>query len=776
MRLRLWEAGQATSIYEIQQPVIRLGRDTACEICFDSAKYPKVSGLHAELRFAGEQLTLVHRSGSNHTLVNGQPIAKTARLKVGDRLRLGVTGPELEVLSSGQTVQRPQRKALNKSAAPPATLLGGSSRDYVPAPNVDRFEIGQGGIIGRDPKHAQFLLEHPQVSRVHARISVVSGRCTLTDLGSANGTYCNGTRLTSPQQLAPGDTLDVGPFTLMFDGQGLVSRSRVDNVQLVVSNVGFVIQNTANRKPLTLLDRVEFVLDPGEFLCILGPSGSGKSTLLNVISGRRSATSGKVYVNGRELHSNFAALKQDLSVVPQSSNLHELLTVEQSFRFTSELRLPADLSQDELRATVANTLETVGLTPRRKVRISQLSGGQLKRAGLGGELLSEPSLLFLDEVTSGLDEHSDGEMMRLFRELADAGKTLVCITHNLAHVEANCHLVAILTVGGKLAFYGSPTEAKAYFRLERLAEIYAELNKKTPIQWAEAFRTSPLYKKYVVGRQPDLRDAQGPSATSLDDRTRTSGVRQFSVLLRRTVSVWRGNPAAVVVLFGQALLVALLLCMVFGHIDDIHADNPLERPSKIRNLLFLVCVSCFWLGCNNSVKELVKERLIYHRERDYNLLPEAYLFSKLIFLATIGVLQTLLLAMTALTWFGMPGSFASMFSVLAASSFAGTSLGLAISATAKNEEVAVALVPIVIIPQIILAGVVATLPALSDWIARLFVTIYWSQQAIENCLPEADRPTGVLLASFGLSVSIILLHAACFLSLAWWGVRKPARE
>ncbi len=776
MKLQLWETGQATSVYKLQQPIVRLGRDPTCEICFDSAKYPKVSGLHAELHRSGEQLTLVHCSRSNHTLLNAEPISKAVRLKVGDRLRLGVTGPELEVLPSEASNQRPQRKTAVGPDAPAATLLGGNVRDFVPTPNIERFEIGQGGIIGRDPKHTQFLLEHPQVSRVHARIAVASGRTTLTDLGSANGTFCNGIRLTKPRHLTPGDALDVGPFTLLFDGQGLASRSRVDNVQLVVSQVGYVVPDTANRKPLTLLDQVEFVLNPGEFLCILGPSGSGKSTLLNIISGRRAATSGKVYVNGRDLHANFAALKQDLSVVPQSATLHETLTVEQSFRFTSELRLPTDLSPEELRSTVASTLETVGLTPRRKVRISQLSGGQLKRAGLGGELLSEPSLLFLDEVTSGLDEHSDGEMMRLFRELADAGKTLVCITHNLAHVEANCHLVAILTVGGKLAFYGSPAEAKAYFRIERLAQIYAELKSKAANQWAEAFRASPFFHQYVAGRKPDVRDSQPASANNLDDRIRTSGRRQFSVLLWRTVSVWRSNPVAVAVLFGQALLVAWLLCMVFGSIDNIDANNPLERLSKIRNLLFLVCVSCFWLGCNNSVKELVQERLIYHRERDYNLLPEAYLLAKLIFLAAIGAVQTLLLAAAALNWFGMPGSFSGMLGVLAASSLAGTSLGLAISASAKNEEVAVALVPIVIIPQIILAGVVATLPTLSDWIASVSVTIYWSQQAIETCLPEADRIPRQSAVSFGWSVSVILLHAACFLLVAWWGVRKPARK
>ena len=162
---------------------------------------------------------------------------------------------------------------------------------------------------------------------------------------------------------------------------------------------------------------------------------------------------------------------------------------------------------------------------------------------------------------------------------------------------------------------------------------------------------------------------------------------------------------------------------MFGKIEDADALNPLARIGKLRNLLFLITVSCFWLGCNNSVKEIVNERPIFRRERDYNLVPEAYLMSKLVFFGVIGIVQAILLTTITIHWCAVPGSFMLMLGTATTLSLAGTSLGLAISANAKSEEVAIAIVPIVVIPQIILAGVVAKLPTFAEWIASISISV-----------------------------------------------------
>src|SRR5262249_31419306 len=217
------------------------------------------------------------------------------------------------------------------------------------------------------------------------------------------------------------------------------------------------------------------VVRPREFVCLLGPSGSGKTTLLAMLSGRNPPDKGSVRVNGEDLYENFAALKQDIAVVPQKDVLHDALAVDAALRYTAELRLPPDTSPEEVATSVADMLEVVGLTKRSGTLIRHLSGGQVKRASLANELMAKPSLLFLDEVTSGLDEQTDREIMELFRQVADSGKTVVCITHNLANVEATCHLLVILTEGGRLAFIGTPDEAKTYFAIARLGDVYRKL-------------------------------------------------------------------------------------------------------------------------------------------------------------------------------------------------------------------------------------------------------------------------------------------------------------
>jgi ABC-type multidrug transport system ATPase subunit len=780
MKLRIQEPDAPPRDVQVERDVVRIGRDASCEVSFDPVRFPKVSGVHAELRRSNGQMVLIHRSQSNRTLLNDQPLDREATIKAGDRIRLGFTGPTITVLSLPRVaaqVATAKARSGNEIDSP-ETQMAINAKDILRGVGTTRkMHIGHGGVLGRDPLAAQFLLDHPLVSRVHARLTIENGRTVLADCGSANGTFVNGQRLTAPHALSVEDTIDIGPYSLVFDGQSLTSRSRANDVQLIVSQVGRVVQDTAKRRDLTLLHDVTLVLNPAEFVAIIGPSGSGKSTLLGVISGRTSPSSGTASVNGQDLHRNFAVLKEDLAVVPQTTSLHESLTVDQTLAYTASLRLPPDTNQEERRTSVDKIVDAVGLTQRRRVRIRQLSGGQLKRAGLGCELLSEPSLLFLDEVTSGLDEHADGEMMRLFRRIADQGKTIACVTHNLSHIEENCHLVAVLTVGGRLAFFGRPVEALDYFAIERLADVYTELDARSPEEWATAFRRSPQYANHIQSRMPQETPLPSPPAARAGTKELNSFVRQLFVLVKRNVAIWRNDTQALAALFGQACLVALLLCIVFGSVAPSGTVDPITRLAKIRNLLFLVGISSFWLGCNNAVKEIVKERRIYQRERDFNLIPEAYLASKLLVMFTLGIAQAILLGILVYGWCGMSGSIVGHLAILCGLSFAGTSLGLGISALARTEEVAVAAVPIAIIPQIILTGVVAHLAHFPELLARMFVTVYWGQKDAEQVIDATDRLASDFEPSLAIALAVVCLHACIYLGVAWYGsrwMRRPA--
>ncbi len=219
-------------------------------------------------------------------------------------------------------------------------------------------------------------------------------------------------------------------------------------------------------------------------------------------------------VNGQDLHAHFDALKHDIAVVPQRDILHDSLSVGDALWYTARLRLPPDLGGDEVEACIdRHPWDRQLCTRSGTTLIRHLSGGQVKRASLANEILTRPSLLFLDEVTSGLDEQTDRDMMDLFRSMADTGKTVVCITHSLANVERTCHLVVILTAGGRLAFFGKPAEALEYFGIQRLGDVYERLAQQPVEHWQKLFKSSPLYRRYVSRALAEAGSLAGSSAT-----------------------------------------------------------------------------------------------------------------------------------------------------------------------------------------------------------------------------------------------------------------------
>jgi ABC-type multidrug transport system permease subunit len=218
-------------------------------------------------------------------------------------------------------------------------------------------------------------------------------------------------------------------------------------------------------------------------------------------------------------------------------------------------------------------------------------------------------------------------------------------------------------------------------------------------------------------------------------------------------------------MLGQSLLVALLLCLVFGPLKDV--ANPPERVQRTINLLFLLAVSCFWLGCNTAAKELVKERVIFLRERDFNLQVGGYFASKVLVLALISMVQASLLFGIVRVWCDPPGSAVLQWLTLGALATAGTGLGLLISTVARSEEVATALVPIAVIPQIILAGVIVPLEGFAKYLAEWLVSVYWGQKTLERLLPDADLNL-IFRKEEGWSgpLSIVCVHAVAVCAAA----------
>jgi ABC-type multidrug transport system ATPase subunit/pSer/pThr/pTyr-binding forkhead associated (FHA) protein len=729
-------------------------------------------------------------SRTSPTYLNGRSITARSLLEHEDRLQAG----SCHFVFLARETRKPGEADGTTPAAPDLRMnvIGVSpGSDARLAPAVESRPITLSGrmLIGRVEGRVQIHLEHPQISRVHAHISQENDRAILVDLNSANGTYLNGARVRQPAVVQAGDEIDIGPYTLQFTGRTLLPCTRSENTELVARDVCRVVADRETGDPQTILDDITLVIRPHEFVCLLGPSGSGKSTLLLALSGRSLPDAGCVLVNGQDLHTHFDSLKHDIAVVPQRDILHDSLSVGDALWYTARLRLPPDLGRDEVEACITDTLGTVTLHEKRATLIRHLSGGQVKRTSLANEILTKPSLLFLDEVTSGLDEQTDREMMDLFRSMADTGKTVVCVTHSLANVERTCHLVAILTKGGRLAFYGKPAEALEYFGIERLGDVYEQLKEQPFEHWQKRFLASPLYRRYVSERLPkkEAPRAVRRSVSKPADNRRMFSL-QTSLLTRRSFAIWRGNYPALLAMLGQSVVVAALLVMLFGELKQVvNPSNPLDPTGAVDyarksvNLLFLLAVTSFWFGCNNAAKEIVKERDIYTRERNFNIRIGNYYCSKFLLIMLFVELQILVLAGVVKEWCAPPGGFAEQCLVLTCLAAAGVALGLAISAAAPSEETAITLIPLAILPQIILSGVIAPLSGLSKAMAENLITAYWGNRGLDALLTaDQARAAGVDRGTLAGAVLVVLMHTgllivAAFVVLSWQGHRTRPR-
>lgn len=752
--------------------VCLIGRSADANVCLADAE---CSRFHARVVRESGRWFVESLAPRNPTLCDGRVIQSRVPIRHGAVLEFGSSRfrfeEHSEEMDRDADINDGRAKLANVSEAESATSAGTPtkstrrSRAHVLLTAPVALPDGMAVSIGRSAEHCAITLSHPTISERHLRVTRRGTTLTVKDLSSLLGTFVNSHRLCGEAIARPGDRLDVGPYTLLFDGQSLIPASRQNNVELKAIGLRHTVASRENTAGLTLLHDVSLAIRPGEFVTLIGPSGSGKSTLLSILSGRQRPSEGRVLLNDRDFHSDFEALKEDAAVVPQRDLLHETLTVEQSLRFTARLRLSTDTDEVSLQARINDVLETVQLREHRHKQIRLLSGGQIKRVSLAQEIIAQPSLLFLDEVTSGLDEETDRDMMKLFRQLADTGKTIVCVTHNLGHVEECCHLVVILAPGGSLAFVGTPIEAKEYFGVQQLGEIYERLTAKLPLtsshinsshiemNWTQRYLSSPLARRYLQGRMPALTTGTAGTATeSLPEGIEALGAaarrvswslatfdvsrftNQFSVLWQRYLTLFVNDRQAVCMTAMQCVLIAVLLVGVFPDFEA--ATSPVERAQQAVKVLFVLGLSCLWFGCNNASKELVRERALIARERNVNLQLAAYLAAKLVLLSGISVLQgTVLFAVTDY-FLNLPGGWLSTWLVLSATAIAGVTLGLLISAISDTSEGAVTTVPIVLVPQIILSGFLTPLVGWWETLGQGAITHYWGYRALAAGLPE----------------------------------------
>lgn len=431
-------------------------------------------------------------------------------------------------------------------------------------------------IIGRQ-KQSDIRLDHPTISQRHARI--IQGRrgtYRIIDESSVGSVYVNGRAIKSCR-LKPNDEIRIGPYRFVYTDTELKEYNEHNSIRIDAH--GLVKRG---KKQKILLDNLSLAVEPGSFVALVGGSGAGKSTLMDALNGLRPAHKGKVYYNGEDYYSSLAAFRTQLGYVPQEDIVHKDLTVEHALYYVAKLRLPNDLVQER----IEKVLTDVRLQPQRKLLVKQLSGGQRKRVSIALELLAEPSIFFLDEPTSGLDPGLDRQMMELLGDLADNGHTIILVTHATNNINV-CDYVCFLCQGGRMAYFGPPHEAAAYFHKSDFAEIYSSLEpsdeKSTIPEDAETkFKGSPEYKKYVEGlltSQP----APNSNASKHGSKLPKGGNpwKQFFWLSLRYLELLKNDWVNLTILLLQAPIIGLLLLFFINGVgsDGFNPNTVVQCPT-----------------------------------------------------------------------------------------------------------------------------------------------------------------------------------------------------
>ncbi len=725
---------ERTSIFALTRPVATIGSDDTCTIRIDA---PGIPPALAEIvrPEQGAPVLRVHDTATP-LAADGRPFRERA-LQPGDVVTVG-------------DLEHPSATLIYEESSQMGTEASRSSGQHV------RLPLARETTLGRAHDN-QIVLDHPRVSQHHARLTRDDrGNVLLTDLGSTNGTYVNGLRI-SRVRLMPGAEVRIGPYRLIFTGDELTQYDDSSSIRI---DAGNLTERTGGglfgRRRRVILDNVSLSILPGTFVALVGSSGAGKSTLMNALNGQRPAQSGVVLYNGVNLYEHMDEFSGAMGYVPQDDIIHKNLTVERAMYYAARLRLPSDYSRKQIKQRITEVLEDIEMTGTRHQLVSSLSGGQRKRVSIGVELLARPAVFFLDEPTSGLDPGLDRTMMQLLRRLADRGHTIVLSTHATSDMDC-CDMVAFIAPGGRLAFYGPPADMRRYFETDDYAAIYNKVHDE-PDFWVARYQQSEEYMRYVASPQLQSQSqahlARGRANPRRPRVRRPGKLRQFLLLTRRYAEIMAHDQMNVLILLAQAPIIGLLTILLAEKniVHYVSLPSELANPKDVfaQRTLFILAASAIWFGIINAAREIVKEAPIYQRERAIHLAILPYVLSKMVVLGVIAAIQSFLLlvivgwktgyADTGIAWHAPKSGFWEEYFVLFLMSLVGITMGLVISALAPNTDRAISIVPIVLLPQIIFANVIFTLEGSGNWISYI-IPARWGMQALGSVTRLRDRFT-----------------------------------
>lgn len=702
------------SIVEYKKDLITVGRSNDNDIVISS---PIVSQHHAVIEIRGNICLIKDKNSTNGLIVNHNK-QTSYELKNGDNIRIDdVNNPHSEGILIVYSV-----------------IESDSDERWAEYNLLLNDEI----IIGRGSEN-HIVLSHSTISRQHAKIIKKGDNYIIEDLKSTNGTYINGKLVTGQKVLMENDVIFIGNTKLIFQNGRIVYNIISKGLRLDAININKVIKERRDlfkqREYKQLLDNISIGIKSGELIALVGGSGAGKSTFMDALNGFRRATGGTVLVNDDNFYENYNAYKNILGYVPQQDIVYDLLNVVQMLTYASELRMPKDTTKTEISERVKQVIKDVELNGKEEVVIKNLSGGQKKRVSIAVELLADPMLFFLDEPTSGLDPGMERNMMQLLKKLSNMGKTIILITHAMANLHL-CDKVVFLGKGGKLCYFGPPEGALEFFGVKDHADIYNLISEESE-NWEVRFKNSNYY---IYHKTLENKTAQKSDFKKVNSH---SSLRQFIILSKRYLKLTLLDKQRCMFLLIQSPLIAVLL----GIVSKKNSFDTFENTNQI---IFTLACAAVWIGVLNSIQEICKERTIFKRERAVNLEILPYMASKLVILGIICIIQAVLLVQIFNLVIPYPKGFSligslqieimvSVFLTL----FASTAMGLCVSTLVSNNDRAMGIAPILLIPQIMFSGFIFKLSGFADKLSYIIVS-KWSLRALGVSFKINELPTRII--------------------------------
>jgi ABC transport system ATP-binding/permease protein len=604
--------------------------------------------------------------------------------------------PQLSGVGSPQVTPHTQ---MSPSVAKPPEVGNLATKMFqalLPSKSGAIQKLADSVTIGRSTDN-DIVIQDVLASRHHAFLTQTPLGTEIRDAHSVNGTFVNGVRVGSAI-LTEGDVVTIGNVDLVFTRDTLVRRTEAATRTggLEVNAVCFTVEHGKQ-----LLDHITLTARPGTLTAIIGGSGAGKTTLSRLIAGYTSPSSGSVTFEGHNIHTEYASMRSRIGMVPQDDVVHRQLTVNQALGYAAELRLPPDTSKADRERVVAQVLEELELTKHAETRVDKLSGGQRKRASVALELLTGPSLLILDEPTTGLDPALDRQVMMMLRQLADAGRVVLVVTHSVSYLDV-CDQLLLVAPGGKTAFLGPPSQIGAAMGTTNWADIFTKVGADPD----EANR-----RFLAENRLPPAPRAESRPA-DLGEPVHTDVLRQFSTVARRQVRLVISDRGYTVFLALLPFLIGVLTLTVRGKTGYGMGDPTSNSPNQADQILVMLTVGAVFMGTALTIRDLVGERPIFRREQAVGLSTGAYLAAKIAVFSVFAIVQAGIATAISVIGWGQPlanavmlgNSSFELFVDVASTCVASALLGMALSAIARSQDQIMPFLVIAIMSQLVFCG------------------------------------------------------------------------